>query len=283
MFLKYYLLPVVLLFSVASSAIAQSPAPMPDKRIKILLIGTWHFDVNSTNDRNTSNLTDLISPKRRREIDSLTTQLASFQPDKFFVESVPARQARWDSLYQLMQQGKASDTVSRNEIFQIGLKTAWKAGLKRGVTCVDVRQNIRMDKYETFTEAHKNDPDSVQNRVFSINFCKPVPSFKKLATTRTVGGMLLAMNTRDYLLNDNYDYSHWFLGANAGDDYAGVDGTISWYERNLKIFVNVLRNVDLDKDQRYILLYGAAHIPQLKHYFANHPLFEVVELNTILN
>jgi hypothetical protein len=95
--------------------------------------------------------------------------------------------------------------------------------------------------------------------------------------------MLLAMNTRDYLLNDNYDYSHWFLGANAGDDYAGVDGTISWYERNLKIFVNVLRNVDLDKDQRYILLYGAAHIPQLKHYFANHPLFEVVELNTILN
>ena len=72
---------------------------------------------------------------------------------------------------------------------------------------------IRMDKYEAFAEAHKNDPDSMQNKVFSINFCKPVPSFKKLAATNSVGGMLLAMNTRDYLLNNNYDYSHWFLGG----------------------------------------------------------------------
>ena len=261
---------------------AQTPVQMPNKRIKILLIGTWHFDVNATNDANRNDLSDLTSPKRQRELDSVTTQLAAFRPDKFFVENRPARQAYWDSLYQQMQRGLVSDTVSKNEDFQIGLKTARKAGLKRGVTCVDVRQNIRMDKYQAFAEAHKNDPDSAQNKVFSINFCKPVPSFKKLAATKTVGGMLLTMNTRDYLLNDNYDYSHWFLGANAGDDYAGVDGSISWYERNMKIFVNVLRNVDLDHDQRYILLYGAAHIPQLKHFFANHPLFDVVELDTVL-
>lgn len=282
MFFNPYPLLITLFIGSTPLVLAQTPAQMPDKRIKILLIGTWHFDVNSTNDRNTSNLTDLTSPKRQSEIDSLTTQLASFRPDKFFVESVPARQARWDSLYQLMQQGSLLNTASKNEIFQIGLKTARKAGLKQGITCVDVRQNIRMDKYEAFAEAHKNDPDSLQNKVFSINFCKPVPGFKKLAATKTVGGMLLALNTRDALLNNNYDYAHWFLGANAGDDYAGVDGTISWYERNLKIFVNVLRNVDVDHDQRYILLYGSAHIPQLKHFFANHPLFEVVELDTVL-
>lgn len=278
---KGYFLLIGLLIS-NSFLYAQSPVRMPDKRIKILLIGTWHFDVNSTSDRNTSNLTDLTSPKRQREIDSITTQLAAFRPDRFFVESIPAQQARWDSLYQRMQHGHVSDTVSKNEIFQIGLKTARKAGLKQGVTCVDVRQNIRMDKYEAFAEAHKNDPDSVQNKVFSIDFTRPIPGFKKLAVTKTIGGILLAMNTRDYLLNNNYDYSHWLLGANAGDDYAGVDGTISWYERNLKIVVNVLRNVDLDHDQRYILLYGGAHIPQLKHFFTNHPLFEIVELDTVL-
>ena len=282
MFFRVYTLLTTLLIGSTSLLMAQSPAQMPNKRIKILLIGTWHFDVNSTSDRTTSNLNDLTSPKRQREIDSVDAQLAAFRPDKFFVENTPARQARWDSLYQLMQEGRLSDTASRNEIFQIGLKTARLAGLKQGVTCVDVQQNIRMDKYEAFAEAHKNDPDSAQNRVFSINFCKPVPSLKKLMATKTVSGLLLAVNTRDYLQNQNYDYSHWFLGANAGDDYAGVDGTISWYERNLKIFVNVLRNVDVDHDQRYILLYGAAHIPQLKHFFANHPLFEVVELDTIL-
>lgn len=273
---------IMLFVSCTSWLRAQPPVQMPNRRIKILLIGTWHFDVNATNDANRNDLTDLTSPKRQREIDSVTTQLAAFRPDKFFVENIPARQAYWDSLYQQMQRGLVSDTVSKGEDFQIGLKTARKAGLKQGVTCVDVRQNIRMDKYEAFAETHKNDPDSAQNKVFSINFCKPVPSFKKLAATKTVGGMLLAHNTRDYLLTNNYDYSHWFLGANAGDDYAGVDGTISWYERNLKIFVNVLRNVDLDHDQRYILLYGAAHIPQLKHFFANHPLFEVVQLDTVL-
>ena len=282
MFLKLSSLSVTLLIGSMSLLLAQPPVRMPDKRIKILLIGTWHFDVNGTSDRNRNDLADLTSSKRQREIDSVDAQLAAFRPDKFFVENTPARQARWDSLYQLMQQGKLSDTVSKNEVFQIGLKTARKAGLKRGVTCVDFRQDIRMDKYEAFAEAHKNDPNNVQNKVFSINFCKPVPSFKKLAATKTVGGMLLAHNTHDALLNNNYDYSHWFLGANAGDDYAGVDGTISWYERNLKIFVNVLRNVDLDHDQRYILLYGSAHIPQLKHFFSNHPLFEVVELDTVL-
>ena len=94
--------------------------------------------------------------------------------------------------------------------------------------------------------------------------------------------MLLAENTRDALLNDNYDYSHWFPAANLGDDYAGVDGTMSWYERNMKVFINVMRNVDLDHDQRYILLFGAAHIQQLKHFFSNHPLFEVVEVDTVL-
>jgi len=265
-----------------TSVLGQAPVRMPDKRIKILLIGTWHFDVNSTNDQNRSNLADLTAPKRQREIDDVVAQLAAFRPDKFFVESVPGRQARWDSIYQALRKGSLSDTAYKNEIFQLGLKTARNVGLKQGVTCVDIQQNIRTEKYEAFYQKHEKDPDSLQNKVFSINFCKPVPSFKQLAATRTVGGILLAMNARDALLNSNYDYSHWLLAANQDDDYAGVDGTISWYERNLKIFINVMRNVNLATDQRYILLYGSAHIPQLKHFFANHPLFEVVEPETVL-
>ena len=271
------------LISLFQPVVAQPPVRMPDKRIKILLIGTWHFDVTSTNDQNRNNLADLTSSKRQSEIGDVVKQLAAFRPDKFFVESTPSRQARWDSLYQSLRQGNLSDTAAKNEIFQLGLKTARQVGLKRGVVCVDVHQDIRLEKYETFWKEHEKDPDSVQNKVFSINFCKPVPGFKQLASTKSVGGILLALNSRDALLNNNYDYSHWLLAANKGDDYAGVDGTISWYERNLKIFVNVMRNVDLEKDQRYILLYGSAHIPQLKHFFSNHPLFEVVDVDTVLN
>lgn len=272
-----------LLFFIHLLALAQLPARMPDKRIMILLIGTWHFDVNSTNDATRSNLTDLTSHKRQRQIDSVAQKLATFQPNKFFVKNVPSRQAYWDSLYQLLRTRKLSDTAQKIEIFQLGLKTARLTGLKQGVICVDVRQNIRMDKYEAFNEKHEKDPDSTQNKVFSINFCQPVPSFKQLAATKSISGILLAIKSRDALLNNNYDYSHWLLAANKDDDYAGVDGTISWYERNLKIFVNVMRHVDLEKDQRYILLYGSAHIPQLKHFFSNHPLFEVVDIDTVLN
>ena len=279
---QLYVLLFLLFISVGQRGLAQSPVRMPDKRIKILLIGTWHFDVNGTNDATQNNLTDLTLPKRQREIDAVVSQLAAFQSDKVFVENVPARQAHWDSLYQLLQARTLSDTAQKNEIFQLGLKTARLTGLKQGVICVDVRQNIRMDKYEAFYRDHEKDPDSTQNKVFSINFCKPVPSFRQLAATKSVSGILLTLNSRDALLNNNYDYSHWLLAANKGNDYAGVDGTISWYERNLKIFVNVMRNVDLEKDQRYILLYGSAHIPQLKHFFSNHPLFEVVDVDTIL-
>ncbi len=265
-----------------SGVMAQSPLRMPDKRIKILLVGTWHFDVAGTSDRTRNNLTDLTSPKRQREIDAVVSQLAAFRPDKFFVENVPARQTYWDSVYYALVQGKVGDTAIKNEVFQLGLKTARRVGLKSGVRCVDVREELRTKKYEAFYQKHEKDLDSVQNNVFAVNFCKPVPSFKQLAATKSVGGMLLAYNTRDALLNDNYDYAHWFPAANLGDDYAGVDGAISWYERNLKIFVNVMREVDLDKDQRYILLYGASHITQLEHFFANHPLFEVVNVDTVL-
>ena len=95
MFFKCYTLLTSLLLGSTSLLMAQSPKQMPDKRIKILLIGTWHFDVNSTSDRNTSNLTDLTSPKRQREIDSVDAKLAAFRPDKFFVENIPAHQAHW--------------------------------------------------------------------------------------------------------------------------------------------------------------------------------------------
>ena len=181
---RFYTLLLPLLVAIAPALLAQNPVQMPDKRIKILLIGTWHFDANATNDANKNDLTDMTSPKRQREIADVTQQLAAFRPDKFFVENTPARQARWDSLYRLMQQGKLSDTASKNEIFQIGMKTARKAGLKQGVTCVDFDQDIRTDKYNAFYKKHEKDLDILQNKVFSIDFRKSVPSFKTNAASK---------------------------------------------------------------------------------------------------
>ena len=70
--------------------------------------------------------------------------------------------------------------------------------------------------------------------------------------------------------------------AGYGADYTGVEFITSWYERNAKIFTNILRQTD-PSDKVCVLLFGSSHLLPLRHYFQNHPYFEVVELADILS
>ena len=65
------------------------------------------------------------------------------------------------------------------------------------------------------------------------------------------------------------------------DDFTGELFTLSFYDRNLKIYNNILRTIEIKNDKVILVLFGAAHTNILRQFFENHPYFEIVELETV--
>ena len=249
-------------------------------KIKILLVGTFHF--GPTGDKGKTSFEDLFSTKRQQELQQLTNQLARLKPDKIFVENEPSRQAHWDSLYAQYRQGTLDTTALQNEIFQVGLRTARKAGLSR-VICVDHQQPLPYDKVEAFEQ--KTNKDSVALRKIAayklLSLTYPYPKKTKTLAASTLRDYFLYINTPEYDAGNRADYFVYAPSYGYDNDYTGVEFITSWYDRNAKIFTNILRQAK-PTDKFHIVLFGVSHLLPLRHYFQMHPYFEVVELADVL-
>ncbi|MBD2754347.1 DUF5694 domain-containing protein [Spirosoma validum] len=263
----------VLLF-VASVQAQQTP------KIKVLLLGTFHF--GETSDKGKIAFDDLFSAKRQQELQQLTNVLARLKPDKIFVENEPDRQAHWDSVYTQYRQGKLDTTTIRNEIFQVALRTARKAGLSR-VICVDHHQPLPYDKLEAFEKRTSKDSLALRKMATYKLLSAPYPYPKK---TKTLAGSslrdyLLCVNSADYDAGNRADYFVYAPSSGYDNDYTGVEFITSWYDRNAKILTNILRSAE-PTDTFHIVLFGSSHMLPLRHYFQMHPYFDVVELADVL-
>ena len=92
----------------------------------------------------------------------------------------------------------------------------------------------------------------------------------------------IGMNDKYYRQKMLFDYIHYGLSYGIGNNYTGVEFATSYYDRNLKIFTNILRNIDLKTDNTVVVLFGASHTAVMRQFFENHPYFEIVELETSL-
>ena len=69
--------------------------------------------------------------------------------------------------------------------------------------------------------------------------------------------------------------------AGKGTDYTGADVVAGWYERNLKIAMNVIRSAD-SPDDRILVIIGAGHLKLLRQYLKESPNTEVVDAYNFL-
>ena len=67
----------------------------------------------------------------------------------------------------------------------------------------------------------------------------------------------------------------------SSEDYVGADWVAGWYERNLKIFVNLTRIVNAPED-RILVIYGAGHLPLLTQFVRDSGLFSLESVATYL-
>ncbi|RYZ17308.1 MAG: hypothetical protein EOO16_24405 [Chitinophagaceae bacterium] len=247
---------------------------------KVLLLGTFHFAYPNLDSHKTdsSRFVDVLSAQRQRELEELAAVIARFRPTRVYVES--DKPAFHDSLFAEYRAGRYKPT--RNEIYQVGYRVAKAGGLNKVYT-VDA-DNIaydyskRLPMIDSLWTA-RVPVDSARDQYWDSRYKKLYNAGDSVETTLTMLENFLLMAEPKVLqrMHGHYLASGFNSAGNEGPDAL----SIWWYNRNLRIFNNILQTRPGAED-RILVLFGNGHMPILKHCFQSSPEFEVVELKSLL-
>lgn len=244
--------------------------------IKVILLGTFHY--GATSDRNRTNLNDLFSAKRQQELDIMAKAIVNSKVDKIFLEYPSANKASLDSEWQVYKNGSVTDTVVlRNEIYQLAFRAA-KMNNNIKLVAADYKQELPYAAMDAYEKAHARDT-SKGYPFFNIEYPFKQPS-KKISEV-TLQEYYKQMNSLYSRQSNQFDYMHYALSYGEANDYTGVGYTASWYDRNLKIFTNILRGTDPVNDKVILVLFGASHTNTMRQFFELHPSFEIAEIDSL--
>jgi hypothetical protein len=247
---------------------------------KVLLLGTFHFAYPNldTHKTDSSRMVDVLSDRRQREIRQLLDAVAAFRPNRIYIEMSTQRRA--DSLYKAYREGRYA--LSRDEIDQLALRLAKELQLPQ-VYAVDA---------SSFADEHyKRYPliDSMWNSRAQVDPLRDAVMDRRYKRFYDAGDSLEMENTmlETFLLmaeplNLRRMYGAYLTGGFNTSDNSGPDIlAMWWYDRNLRIFNNILKTKPASGD-RIMVLFGNGHIPILRHCFESSPEFELVELKDLV-
>ena len=275
------------LLGASLTAAAQVPAPAPSK-IKVYLLGTFHFD-GSQADVVKGSKTDMKNIKKQQELDELITRLARTKADKVFVEWQRKDQPFVDSTYSLYRNGQFA--LKNNEVYQVGYRLAAKLNRPR-VYCADADGVFDYDATVAYAKAHKQEavlagafaggqPDSV-GRLIQQRAGHPIgPDI----TDKPGEGLLqrfVRLNAEPYTRANMDAYLLTLARVGGGDNYSGADLAGEFYKRNMRIYTNLLRAVDVQHDKAIILIIGAGHVGFLREQLQYSSLFELQDVGPLL-
>ena len=281
--------------AIVHPAAAQAPAALPTK-IKVYLVGTFHFNSSPT-DVNKGSYTDMTTPTKQRELDELVDKLQKTRADKVFVEWMPSRQRFVDSTYALYRNGQrpvGSRLANNNEVVQLGYRLADKLNRPR-VYCADADGVFDYEAAQAYAKAHGQEAilesafaqtlpaDTVGRRIDARLAAirarqAPVPKF----AANTLLALFEGNNTARADESNMNSYLLWDARVGGGDSYPGADLAGEFFKRNVRIYTNLLRTVDVQHDRAIVLIIGQGHVAFLKSILQYNSLFEVAEVLPLL-
>jgi hypothetical protein len=247
-----YLLLALMATSTASWA-------QPGARPEILVLGTYHM-ANPGRDIYNTQADDVLTAKRQQEIGQLVEVLRRFRPTKIAIEAAVGspRIAREYSEYLA---GKYA--LTRNENDQIGFRLARELGHKT-VYAVDVDGDFPMLRVINYAKANGRaaEYDSIGARTGAR-----VNAQNEYLRSHTVLEMLEYMNSDSQSAQAVAEY---FELVRFGEpwEYAGPDLLASWYQRNIRIYHNIVKLIE-SPNERILVIYGAGHLGWLRQNVAN--------------
>lgn len=264
---------------------AGSPTP-----IAVMMVGGPHLaQVYKPDNPNT----DVLTPKRQAELAVVCDQIQRFKPDAIMVEELPERQGRIDSLYSLYRQGKldlAAIPNGRSETYQLGFVLGKRLGLER-IHCINapggtsqsiLHEGTNIKLYQDATTEHRAyytptsrrwEKDSV-TMAGLLSFANSPTLLHQLHTLvyRTAARVTDGTLKPDPMVDASFITPH----------YVGAEFISVLYNRDLKIYSNMVTTQMATGSKRILTIIGARHIGSLQGIFGTDPAYQVVEASKYL-
>src|SRR5437762_5171818 len=225
---------------VCSALSQQAPATAAPRHAEVLVLGVYHM-ANPGHDIFNMKADDDLSPKRQLEIAQLLEVLTKFRPTNIAIESDVFSQ-RATREYSDYLAGKY--TLSRNEIDQIGYRLAKELGHKT-VYPVDVDGDFPYMRVINYAKANglKEKFDAMQARTGAR-----VKEEGDFLGWHTILETLQRMNSDSNVAADVAAYLA-FVPFGEPYEYAGSDLLAAWYQRNIRIYRNIVALIESPSDR----------------------------------
>ena len=236
---------------------------IPADRPRIMLIGTGHWS-NPGLDMIAPEFDDMLSPHRQRELAGCIEQLAAFAPTMVALEAWAEHADQLQDEYQRYRAG--AFTLTANERHQLGLRLAAARGHERihGIDWHDREREIGWDRAIEFARAHHQLDLIAALGIDDEAITRTKVEENARIRRMSVSEMILDANSPANLIQSHTVYADLEL-IGEGENYIGADVILRWYERNMKIFVNLSRIIASPED-RVVVIIGAGHVPLLTHF-----------------
>ncbi len=233
-----------------------------DRRPEILVLGTYHM-ANPGHDIHNMQADDVLLPKRQQEIAQLMEVLKKFRPTKIAIEAEVGVSKRVDQEYADYLAGKY--TLSRNETNQIGYRLAKELG-HRAIYAVDESGDFPWMRVVNYAKANGR---TEQFDAISGGWGTMAKEQGDFLQSHSVVETLEFMNADARVARD---MGFYFAVARLGDpwEYAGPDLLAAWYQRNIRIYHNIVNLIESPSD-RILVVYGSGHLGWLRQDITSDP------------
>ena len=251
----------------AGTALAQDRTAAPAKP-EILIVGTYHM-ANPGRDVFNTQADDVLAPKRQAEMAELLAVLKRFRPTRIAIESTVYDDTR-KKQYADYLAGRRE--LTRNEIEQVGFRLAKELG-HADIYPVDYDGEFPWLRLVNFAKATGRADEF--DRMYA-EMGAHVKEQGEYMSRHSILETLLFMNADARVAED---MGFYFREAHFGQpgDYAGPDLLASWYQRNIRIYGNIVNLVG-SPDERILVIYGAGHLGWLRQAVESDPTVRLRKL-----
>ena len=242
-----------------------------DARPEILVLGTYHMG-NPGRDIHNMQADDVLAQKRQQEIEQLVEVLRRFHPTKVAIEAEVGSE-RATREYADYVAGKY--TLKGDETDQIGYRLAKEMGHKT-IYPVDDEAEFPWEHVVNYAKAN-----GLGEKFAALDetMSKQVKEQDEFLHSHTV------LEMYEYLNSDSmsaHGVAFYYAIVPYGDpgDYAGPDLLAAWYQRNIRIYHNIVKLVESPND-RILVIYGAGHLGWLQQDIANDATVKLRKLNDL--
>ncbi|MBI1267477.1 MAG: hypothetical protein GC193_08615 [Cryomorphaceae bacterium] len=287
---KSFLLFTVYLLTSCSAISQKTAAVDPDTFLvgdktlpKVLLVGAWHFnypglDAHVTDE---SKRINIYSESRQTELAELNAYIARFKPTKIVVEA-GANTGYLRYNFNMWKAGK--EDLYAGEESQIGMRLVDQFGLDTIYGCNAM--GLLTDLYYDSLLQEIPYLDSIAERHYfggDDDISQRYTAFYQYQEAYDLEHTLL--EGFQYLNSDKVLDRYWGAYISGGQfpspGFEGADAlSMFWFNRNLRIYRNI-QAIEVDGDDRILVLFGAGHVAILKWLFETSPEYSLVKFNEL--